>query len=366
MKIGIPKEVKENENRVALTPTGAGSLTQAGHSVLIQEGAGVGSGFPDEAYREAGASLVSADAAWEADLVVKVKEPVAAEYRHFGDQIVFTYFHLAGAEAALTEALLRGGTTAIAYETVEDAAGNLPLLAPMSAIAGAMAITMGNYHLARFNHGRGMLLSRIFEQRFGKAVIIGDGVVGRHSARTADGMGANVHIVGRHPERAAALEKEISDDIRFVLSRPEKIATAIEDADLVVGAVLLHGARAPHVVTEAMVRRMQPGAVIVDVSIDQGGCVETSHPTTHQDPVFEKHGVLHYCVTNMPGAYPRLSTIALTSATLPYVHKLAAGGIDVLREDRGFARGLNTHAGYIACEAVARALDLQSRYREFN
>ena len=365
MKIGIPKEIKENENRVALTPAGAGVLVQAGHAVLVQEGAGTGSGFPDEEYRNAGAELVSADAAWHADLVVKVKEPVATEYGHLGERIVFTYLHLAGVDPALTGALLDGRTTAIAYETVEDAAGKLPLLAPMSAIAGAMAITMGNFHLARFNHGSGMLLSRIFEERFGNAVIIGDGVVGRHSARTADGMGACVSIVGRHPERVPALKKAISNDIRFVLSRPDNIAAAIEEADLVVGAVLRRGARAPHVVTEEMVARMQPGSVIVDVSIDQGGCVETSRPTTHHDPVFEKHGVIHYCVTNMPGAYPRLSTITLTAATLPYIRKLADAGIDALREDHGFARGLNTRAGYITCVAVAEALDLMPRYRAF-
>ncbi len=366
MKIGIPREIKENENRVALTPKGTGALVVAGHSVLVQEGAGLGSGFLDNDYRKAGASLVSADTAWRSDLVIKVKEPLESEYRYLGEQIVFTYFHLAGASTALPEALLHHRTTAIAYETVEDAAGKLPLLAPMSAIAGNMAVTMGNYYLAHFNRGKGMLLARVFDERFGKAVIIGDGVVGRHSARAANAIGADVSIVGRHHERVPALEKEISKDIHFVLSRPENIASVIEDADLVVGAVLRRGARAPHVVTEEMVRKMQPGSVIVDVSIDQGGCVETSHPTTHLDPVFEKHGVIHYCVTNMPGAYPRLSTMALTGATLPYALKLADNGIAALREDHGFASGLNTHRGYLGCKAVAEALDLMPRYREFS
>jgi alanine dehydrogenase len=366
MKIGVPREIKDNENRVALTPRGTSALVQAGHSVFVQEGAGLGSGFPDDEYRMAGASLVSADTAWRSDLVIKVKEPLESEYRHLDEQIVFTYFHLAGVTPVLTKALLHHGTTAIAYETVEDETGKLPLLAPMSAIAGNMAVTMGNYHLAHFNRGKGMLLARIFDKRFGKAVIIGDGVVGRHSARAADAMGADVTIIGRHHERIPALEKEISKDIHFVLSRPENIAPVIADADLVVGAVLRRGARAPHVVTEEMVRKMQPGSVIVDVSIDQGGCVETSHPTTHLDPVFEKHGVIHYCVTNMPGAYPRLSTIALTGATLPYALKLADNGIAALREDHGFARGLNTHGGYLTCKAVAEALDLMPHYREFS
>ena len=365
MKIGVPVEIKENENRVALTPKGTLALVQAGHSVRIQEGAGLGSGFPDDDYLKAGASLVSADAAWRSDLVIKVKEPLEPEYRYLGEQIVFTYFHLAGVSPALTEALLERKTTAIAYETVEDETGKLPLLAPMSAIAGNMAVTMGNFYLAHFNHGKGMLLAHLFDKRFGKAVIIGDGVVGRHSARAAYAIGADVTVIGRHRERVPALEKEISRDIHFVLSRPEEIAATIEAADLVVGAVLRRGGRAPHVVTEAMVRKMQPGSVIVDVSIDQGGCVETSHPTTHLEPVFEKHGVIHYCVANMPGAYPRISTIALTDATLPYTLKLADSGIAALREDPAFASGLNTHDGYITCKVVAESLDLMPRYREF-
>jgi len=365
MKIGVVKEIKQNENRVALTPAGVRTLTQAGHSVRIEAAAGVGSGFTDADYAQAGAELVSAEAAWSTDLVVKVKEPLEPEYRHLTGQMVFTYFHLAGVTPALTEALLRHATTAIAYETVEDAVGKLPLLAPMSAVAGNMAVTMGNYHLARFNHGKGMLLARILGERFGKVVIIGDGVVGRHSARVADGMGAHVYIVGRHRERLPELQADISRDIQFVLSQPENIAAAIADADLVVGAVLSRGARAPHVITADMVRGMQAGSVIVDVSIDQGGCVETSRPTTHQDPVFEEYGVIHYCVANMPGAYPRLSTLALTGATLPYIVRLASGGLAALREDPGFARGVNTFEGHITCKAVAEALNLLPRYRAF-
>jgi alanine dehydrogenase len=365
MKIGVPREIKEKENRVALTPTGAKALAEAGHTVLVQTGAGEGSGFTDEDYARAGAKLVTAQSAWAAELVLKVKEPLESEYEHLRDQIVFTYFHLAGVARTLTESLLAAGTTAIAYETVEDEQGRLPLLAPMSAVAGNMAVTMGNYYLARFNGGKGMLLSRIFDERYGKVVVIGDGVVGRHSARVANAMGAQVFVVGRHQERRAGLEREISPDIRFVLSNPENIAAELCDADLVVGAVLRRGGRTPHVVSDSMVRAMQAGSVIVDVSIDQGGCVETSRATTHSDPVFEKHGIIHYCVANMPGAYPRLSTIALTSATLPYALKLANNGLDAVREVKGLARGVNTHGGHIRCKAVAEALNLMEKFREF-
>ena len=367
MKIGVPQEIKTNENRVALTPAGAATLIEAGHTVLLQAGAGAGSGFPDTDYAQAaGAGIVDATAAWDADLVLKIKEPLAGEYSHLGKQLVFGYFHLAGVTPALTEALLAHGTTAIAYETVEDKPGRLPLLAPMSAVAGNMAATMGNYYLACFNHGKGMLLSRIFDERFGKVVIIGDGVVGRHCARAAARMGANVYIACRHAGRLPQLQDEISGDIHFLLSTPENIAAELTDADLVVGAVLRRGARAPHVVTETMVQAMQPGSVIVDVSIDQGGCVETSRPTTHDMPVFEKHDVIHYCVANMPGAYPRLSTLALTSATQPYVLRLAESGLEALRTDRGFAPGVNTHDGHISCRAVAEAHNLMSRFRAFS
>jgi len=365
MKIGIPREIKEKENRVAITPAGARALRQAGHSVLVEHGAGTGSGFPDSDYAAAGATLVSAPAAWDVDLVLKVKEPLQTEYAFLAGQMVFTYFHLAGVTPTLTDALLQHGTTAIAYETVEDEHGGLPLLAPMSAVAGNMAITMGNYYLARFNNGKGMLLSRIFAERYGKVVVIGDGVVGRHSARAADAMGARVVIMGRHPERASQLQAEISPALEFTLSEPGQIAAQLRDADLLVGAVLRRGGRAPQVVSAAMVQAMQPGSVIVDVSIDQGGCVETSRPTTHSAPVYEQHGVIHYCVANMPGAYPRLSTIALTGATLPYALRLAQDGLEALRADPGFARGVSTHAGRITCQAVAEALDRASDFTPF-
>jgi alanine dehydrogenase len=365
MNIGVPQEIKENENRVALTPAGAKALVEAGHQVVIQQGAGAGSGFPDQQYAQAGAGLVSAAAAWEAELVLKVKEPLSQEYELLNGQMLFTYLHLAGVDPDLTEALLRSATTAIAYETTEDAQGRLPLLAPMSAVAGNMAVTMGNYFLAGFNGGKGMLLSRIFDDRFGKVVIIGDGVVGRHSARVADALGAEVVLLGRQADRESELKREISEQIHFLVSEPDTIARELKEADLVVGAVLIRGARAPMVVTEEMVATMQAGSVIVDVSIDQGGCVATSRPTTHAHPVYQVHGVTHYCVANMPGAYPRISTIALTNATLPYVRRLADQGLEALHADPGFARAVNTYRGRITCEAVAEALGRRDRFARF-
>ncbi len=358
MQVAVIKETKARENRVALTPQGAAALVARKHQVLVERGAGLGSGFSDQDYRQAGGLIVSTTAAWASDLIVKVKEPQASEYRYLNKQIVFTYFHLAGVAPALTQTLLASSTTAIAYETVEDASGGLPLLAPMSAVAGSMAVTIGNYYLARFNGGKGVLLSKLFDERFGKVVVVGDGVVGLHAARVADSLGAQVFLCGLHPKREAELAAFVSKDLNFVVSTSDNIAAELEDADLLIGAVLQRGARAPRLVSEAMVKQMQPGSVIVDVSIDQGGCIETMHPTTHDDPVYVKHGVIHYGVTNMPGAYPRLSTLALTQATLPYVLKLADSGLAALDDDSGFALGLNTHEGKITCEAVAQALGL--------
>ena len=366
MKIGVVKEIKNNENRVALTPSGAETLHQAGHEVLIQEGAGIGSGFTDAAYLVAKAKVVAVEQAWDADLVMKVKEPMESEYPYLKQQILFTYFHLAGVPKTLTDMLLAQKTTAIAYETVENAEGKLPLLAPMSAVAGNIAITVGNYYLAKFNRGKGTLLGAVLGKRYGKVVVIGDGVVGRHAAKAADGMGAEVFICGRHPERAAQLKQEISPDLHFFVSETSSLTSHLTDADLVVGGVLLRGDKAPYVVTEAMVQRMQAGSVIVDVSIDQGGCVETSRPTSHSEPIFERHGVIHYCVTNMPGAYPRTSTLALTTATLPYVMRLAEKGIGALHEDPGFAKGVNTHNGALTCKPVAEALGLLPEFKEFS
>jgi len=362
MRIGLPKEIKDSENRVALTPAGVERLVAAGHDVAVQTGAGNGSGFGDAEYVAAGAALADAATAWGAELVVKVKEPLAAEFQYLRHQTLFTYLHLAGVDPSLTEALLAAGTTAIAYETVEDAAGKLPLLAPMSAVAGSMAPVMGANHLARFRGGRGVLIGEVLGERHGKVVVVGDGVVGRHAAKVAGAMGGHVVIFGRHAERRSALEA-LAAGVEFALSTPDNIAAAVAEADLVIGAVLVEGARAPRVVTEAMVRGMPEGAVIVDVSIDQGGCVETSRPTSHSDPVFFAHGVVHYCVTNMPGAYPRTSTLALTAATLPYIERLASGGLDGVRADPGFAKGVNTLAGALTCRAVAEALERLDIYR---
>jgi len=363
--IGVIKEIKNNENRVALTPAGARTLTQAGHRVLVQQGAGEGSGFADTDYQAAGAQTVSQKDAWHSDLVLKVKEPLATEYQYLKQQIVFTYFHLAGVSPDLTKRLLDAGTTAVAYATVKDSQGKLPLLAPMSAVAGNMAVTVGNHHLARPNRGKGILLGSVLGHPYGKVAILGDGVVGRHAASTAIGMGTNVVMFSRHPERTAELQSSISAQLRVAPSTPESIAAELRDTDLLIGAVLHPGGRAPHLVTEEMVASMEPGSVIVDVSIDQGGCIETSRPTSHGDPVFSVHSVTHYCVTNMPGAYPRTSTIALTNATLDYALRLADDGITALRGDTDFAEGVNTYRGYITNHPVAESLDMLSKYKAF-
>jgi alanine dehydrogenase len=363
MRIGVPRETKDQEGRVSLEPAGVTQLVAAGHDVVVETQAGVESGFTDSGYADAGGHLGSADDAWATDLVVKVKEPLESEYRFLRGQILFTYLHLAGVAPQLTETLLSSGTTAIAYETVENVTGALPLLAPMSGVAGHMATLMGTHYLAKTRGGRGTLLGRILGQAYGRVLVVGDGVVGRHAARAAAALGAQVAIAGRHPDRLPDLRRAISDDIEFVLSEPEAIAARVRECDLVVGAVLRRGARAPYVVTEAMVATMPEGAVIVDVSIDQGGCVETARPTSHSDPVYVTHGVVHYCVTNMPGAYPRTSTLALTAATGPYVRALADRGLDVLRDDPGFARGLNTAGGHLRYLAVAEALGRTDAYR---
>ncbi|MEW6426456.1 MAG: alanine dehydrogenase [Thermodesulfobacteriota bacterium] len=358
MIIATVRELKTLENRVGLTPDGVAVLVGDGHRLLVESGAGLGAGFSDEDYRRAGAAIVDADHAWRAELVVKVKEPLASEYPRLSGQILFAFLHLSGVPKSLTEALLASGTTAIAYETVTDVNGRLPLLAPMSAVAGNMAVTVGAWYLARINGGKGVQLGRVQGERHGRVLVIGDGVVGRHAAAVAAGMGAAVVIAGRHPERREELRRHIHPAIDYLPSTPTDIANQARAADLVVGAVLLPGARAPRVVTGEMVAGMEAGSVIVDVSIDQGGCVETSRPTSHADPVFRVHDVIHYCVTNMPGAYPRTATMALTAATLPYVRTLAAGGLPAVATDEHFRHGVNTHRGRITSEPVARALGM--------
>jgi alanine dehydrogenase len=359
MRVGTPKEIKDQEYRVGLTPAGVAALRAAGHTVVVERDAGNGAGFTDDEYVASGATLGSAAEAWGSELVVKVKEPLPEEYGYLRDQIVFTYFHLAGVAHELTEQLLAAGTTAVAYETVE-ADGRLPLLAPMSAIAGAMAPLVGAHYLARVAGGRGTLLGTVLGQSQGNVAIVGDGVVGRHACDAASALGASVTLLGRHAERAPDFERR--HGVKYAVATPANIAAAAGAADLLIGAVLRSGARAPHVVAEEMVARMAPGAVIVDVSIDQGGCVATSRPTSHSAPTFVAHGVTHYCVTNMPGAYPRTATMALTAATLPYVLRLADDGLSAVETDAGFAKGVNTHSGRIRNRAVAEALGQTARF----
>lgn len=366
MKIGIPKEIKEKENRVAITPEGARYLIQRGHSVLLEHGAGLRSGFSDEHYEQVGVQLVSTAAAWAVDMVVKVKEPLESEYRYLGRQIIFTFFHLAGVTPELTLALLKKGTTAIAYETLEDKQGRLPILAPMSAVAGNMATLMGGYYLAKFNQGKGMQLGKVLGRRFGKVVVIGDGVVGQHAAQVASAMGADVFVAGIDLAAMQKLKAATLPDANFFLSNKENIAGHVVDADLVVGAVLCRGAKAPKIITEEMIKSMTEGSVVVDVSIDQGGCIETSRPTTHSDPVFIKHGVIHYCVTNMPGAYPRTSTIALVDATLPYIAKIADTGQASLQSEKELIKAINVFDGKITCKAVAEGLGMMEKYQSLN
>ena len=364
MKIGVPKEVKDQEARVAMTPGGVAGLVQSGSRVVVEINAGIASGFTNEQYQQAGAVMVSTAEAWKADLVVKVKEPQESEYQYLERQIVFTFFHLAGVAKSLTEVLIKKGTTALAYESLEDESERLPILAPMSAIAGNMSVLMGAYYLAQFNHGNGMQLGTILNKSYGKVVIIGDGIVGQHAAKVASAMGALVTIAGLNESRWLEQQKERLPEVSYVQSNKANISRLIADADLVVGAVLCRGARAPKVITKEMLGKMQVGSVIVDVSIDQGGCIETSRPTSHSDPVFIKYDIVHYCVTNMPGAYPRTSTMALADATRPYLMKLANEGMSCFRNDAGMAKAVNTYAGYITYKSVAEDLGLMQQYSE--
>jgi len=365
MQIGLIKEIKNNENRVALTPAAVHSLTDAGHDVLVEHDAGQGSAFTDADYEAAGARIVDTAGAWSGELILKVKEPLESEYGYFRPgQILFTYLHLAGVDPNLTHALLDNKVTAIAYETVRGPDGKLPLLAPMSAVAGSMSASVARHYLAKFAGGKGVLLGRIMGEPHGKVVVIGDGVVGQHAAHAAVGGGAETYIFTLFEERFDELRQLISPEVIPVLSSEETIREHVRDADAVIGAVLLPGgARAPHVVSEDMVASMQPGSVIVDVSIDQGGCIETSRPTSHSDPIYTMHDVIHYCVTNMPGAYPMSATRALVKTTLPYVQRLAGGGMAALTNDADFAEGVNTHAGALTIHSVAEALGLSERYQ---
>ncbi|MWV49628.1 alanine dehydrogenase [Rathayibacter sp. VKM Ac-2803] len=361
MRIGIPTEIKNNENRVAATPAGVHELVRRGHEVLVQSGAGLGSRLSDEDFVAAGARIAAdADEVWgEADLVLKVKEPIETEYpRMRSGQVLFTYLHLA-ASRACTEALLAAGTTAIAYETVQLPNRQLPLLSPMSEVAGRLSITVGAYHLMRAAGGRGTLLGGVPGTPKAKVVVIGGGVAGEHAAANALGMGADVTIVDLSLPRLRELENRFDGRIQTRASSTYEIAAQIREADLVIGSVLIPGAKAPKLVTDEMVATMKAGSVLVDIAIDQGGCFEGSRPTTHDDPVFAVHDSVYYCVANMPGAVPETSTRALTNATLPYVVALAdRGWKGALAADPALAKGLSTHDGRVVNEAVAAAFDL--------
>ena len=361
MRIGIPKEIKTQEFRVALTPGVVHSLVEEGHEVFVETGSGAGIGLADAAYAEAGATILPDGAAIfeAASLIVKVKEPQAAEIARLTPRhTLFTYLHLA-ADRPQAEGLMRAGATAIAYETVRDAAGRLPLLAPMSQVAGCMAIDAGARALLMPYGGRGMLLGGVPGVAPARILILGGGVAGEHAARIAIGHKADVTLYEISPARIAELDVQFDGRLKILFSTREAIVAALKDADLVVGTVLVPGAKAPRLVTRGDLATMKKGAVLVDVSIDQGGCFETSRPTTHDEPTYEVDGIIHYCVANMPGAAPLTATFALSAATAPYVRKLAQRGVEAaLASDPGFAAGLNVKDGKITHPAVAQALGL--------
>ncbi len=361
MIVGLPKEIKNNEYRVGLTPAGVRALTDAGHRVVVEQHAGEGSGFEDDLYGRAGATMLgTADEVWQqAEMIVKVKEPVEPEYARMREgQLLFTYLHLAPAPE-LTQQLLERKVTGIAYETITDRKNTLPLLTPMSEVAGRMAIQVGAQYLEKMQGGRGVLLGGVPGVPAARVVIIGGGVVGTNAAKMAVGLGAQVTIIDNNLDRLRELDDIFLSRITTLASSAYAIHGAISQADLIVGAVLVPGAAAPQLVTRAMLKDVPNGAVIVDVAVDQGGCIETTHPTTHSEPTFYVEGVLHYCVANMPGAVPRTSTFALTNATLPYVLKLAGRGfLDAINSDPGLKEGVNTYAGKLTYEAVAVAQGL--------
>ena len=356
MIIGVPKEIKTEEFRVGVTPTGARELVRDGHRVVIQAGAGQGSGFPDEEYRAAGAQTAPRDALFgQADLIVKVKEPLAQEYDLLKDGgALFTYLHLAP-NPELTKVLLRKRITGLAYETLEKG-GRLPLLAPMSEVAGRMAPLMAAYYLQRFKGGSGVLPTGVSGVRPGKMVVLGAGVVGTNAARVALGLGMETVVINRDPDGLQRIDEQFKGRVRTLPLTVHAVDVEIRDADIVIGAVLVPGGRTPILITREMLRTMTRGSVIVDVSVDQGGCVETSRPTTHDDPVFEVDGIIHYCVANMPGAYPRTSTLALTNATLPYIKLLANRGIENAVQQDPILSALNTYQGKIVNKMLAESL----------
>jgi alanine dehydrogenase len=360
--VGLPKEIKDNEYRVGLTPAGVRALADAGHQVVVERTAGEGSGFEDGLYQKAGGQILgSADEVWaKGEMIVKVKEPIKPEYPRMRDgQLLFTYLHLAP-DKPLTEELLKRKVTGIAYETITDRRGGLPLLTPMSEVAGRMAIQVGAHYLEKMSGGRGILLGGVPGVPAARVVILGGGVVGTNAAKIAVGMGAHVTIIDNNLDRLRELDDIFLSKISTLASSAYMIHDAVSQADLIVGAVLVPGASAPRLVTRSMLKDVPNGAVIVDVAVDQGGCIETTHPTTHSDPTYYVEGVLHYCVANMPGAVPRTSTFALTNATLPYALRLANRGFfEAIAIDPGLKAGVNTYAGHCTYEAVATSQGLK-------
>ncbi len=363
MRIGVPREIKSNENRVALVPAGAEALVAAGHEVVVESTAGTGSGFPDWMYERSGATIVeSPEEVWDrAEMIVKVKEPIQTEWpRIREDHVVFTYFHFAASEA-LTQSIIQSGSVAIAYETVQLPSGELPLLTPMSEVAGRMAVQEGAKYLEKFYGGSGILLGGVPGVLPAKVMVIGGGVVGTHAAKMAAGLGADVTILDVDLHRLRELSDIMPANVNVLYSNRHNIRDQLVQADLVIGAVLLPGKKAPSLVTRADLAAMREGAVIVDVAVDQGGCVETIKPTTHQDPIYTVDGVIHYGVANMPGAVPRTSTLALTNATFPYVLRLAELGWQrACSRDHSLALGVNIVRGHVTYEGVAEAFGLTS------
>jgi len=361
MLIGVPKEIKNRENRVGVVPGGVAQLIAAGHKVIIQKGAGLGAGIPDEKFVAAGAKIVETkeDVWGQADMVMKVKEPIEPEYKLMRDgQILYTYLHLA-AVPELAKELVNRKVSAVAYETIELANGSLPLLTPMSEVAGRMAVQVGAQCLQKHNGGKGLLLGGVPGVKRGRVVIIGGGVVGINSAKMAVGLGASVTIMDVNAARLAYLDDVFGNNVSTLMSNPENIAAAVREADLVVGAVLITGAKAPMLVSRKDIANMEPDSAVVDVAIDQGGCIETIKPTTHDDPVYKTEGVLHYGVTNIPGDVPKTSTYALTNVTLRYALELANKGLArSLEQNEALRKGLNTHAGKVTHKAVADALNM--------
>ena len=362
MIIGCPKEIKTREYRVGLVPGGVAALTHRGHTVLIEKGAGLGSGIGDAAYQQVGATIVekAADVWAKADMIVKVKEPIASEYGLMKEgQTIYTYFHLA-ADKPLSKALIDRKIAAVAYETIQTDDGQLPLLKPMSEVAGRMAVQVAATHLQKEHGGKGILLPGVPGVRRGKVVILGGGVVGTNSAKLASGMGAETVVLDVNINRLAWLDDIFGSRISPIYSDPAQIARHVRDADVVIGGVLIPGAKAPRLVSEKLISEMQEGSVVVDVAVDQGGCIETCHPTTHDNPTYVVHGVVHYCVANMPGAVAQTSTYALTNATIGYGLKLAdLGVVEAVKRDRALALGVNTFNGHTTYKAVAEAHEFE-------